>query len=87
MELEIEIDENETEEGIVEQIAMLSFAECSRKDLEELGKFFLLAAQSLPTPEIGSREYQTSVMVLNHHYEHFSDYETSISVSLGMHEP
>lgn len=86
MGIAIEIDEIETEEGIVEYISQPSLDECSRKDLEELGKFFLMAAKSLPPPQIGPRDFQTSLMALSEHSEHFSDYETSIFVSLAMQE-
>jgi hypothetical protein len=71
----------------VEYISQLSFDEYSRMDLEELGKFFPMAANSLPPPQIEHRDFQTSLMPLSEHSEHFSNYETSIFVSLAMQEP
>lgn len=86
MEIEVEYDEKEVEKETVEFVSSVSFNGCTRKDLEELGRFFLHAAKSLPTPRINDREIQVSHTSLYAFSSHFSDHETSIFVSLDINE-
>ncbi len=88
MKIEIEIEEIENESECTEEyVSSLSFTDCTRKDLEELGKFFLLASKSLPPARIRPGELQASQMFLNKCSEHFKDHATDISVSLETDEP
>lgn len=86
MEIEVEFDEKETEEECIEYVSSISFSNCTRKDLEELGNFFLHAAKSLPTPRPNEREYQVSSAHLGDFSNHFSNHETSISAWLDPNE-
>lgn len=83
MKIEVEMEEVEREDEFVEIVSSLGFFECTRKDLEELGKFFLAAAQSLPTPRIRDNKLQVSSAYLAEVSDHFKDHETRISVHLG----
>lgn len=86
MEVEAEIEEKEIGDETIEFVSSIMFNECSRKDLEELGKFFLWAAKSLPTPRIGKNEWQVSLKCLRNYSDHFKNLETMIFVSLGIDE-
>jgi hypothetical protein len=86
MKVEVEIEENDTNEGCLEFVASVSFNDCSRRDLEELGKFFLLAAKQMQSPRTGKNEFQVSSMSLGEISSHFQNHETHISVALGMYE-
>lgn len=84
---ERDVDDREDENEDTEYVSDVTFMECSRKDLEELGKFFLTASKALPTPRLGPRDIRVSQMYLKEFSEHFKDHETMICVSLAIDEP
>jgi len=86
MKIEVEIEEKERDEEYLEYVSSVSFDDCSREELEELGKFFLLAAKNLPPSRISKKEFRVNQMFLNSTSSRFRDHETHISVTLGMHE-
>jgi hypothetical protein len=84
MKIDAEMEEIEIDDEWVDRISILSF-KGSRKDLEELGKFFLESSKSLPTHAMGN-DRKVSYSYLNNFSDHFKDSEFSIFAELDFDE-
>ena len=86
MKVEAEFEEKEIEDETIEYVSSMSFIDCTRKDLQELGEFFLSAAKSLPAARIGKNSFQVSSKCLQNASDHFKNLDTMIHVSLDINE-
>ena len=86
MKVEAEFEEKEIGDETIEYVSSISFDDCTRKDLQELGKFFLSAAKSLPAPRLGKNSFQVSSKCLRDSSDHFKNLDTMIFVSLDINE-